>query len=570
MSAAYSIVISLVSQGVSQFQNNMTSAAGGVGTLSASAQTLHDRLDRLKGAGDALSSIGKAGLEIMDGMIEANAETANMDKTLESMLKKQGRLQDMSAIMDEIGKVRDMGHFADDGGLKTAAQRLAMANIETKQLTQLLPLMARAARSSGDELDGVADTLAAAYKNMDLKGLEGMKLFFSDADQAAVEAAKSISVAAGQAKFLEFFIAKADGTLAGLNDSLTDGAAAANDLNYQSSVATRNLALGASAAKAGVDSISLSILKCVNASPQLETTAGFVGYIGSAALTAVGGVMALGSQLGMMILSLQAMGITSVSAFGSYIMGALSSVGASISAGAAALTASVGFGTLAATAALATTAVAGLLVAYLGYQDAQTMDDEHLRQKWGPMADVWIGLSGGDGGSDVDHTPEKSETEKKAEELMAKADAAMNTSPSGAVPMPTMTAANIGAPVAMPTISIPAPSSAAPGAPIGAPTSAAPSSVEEQVRATMDATGGNLASILASLAGRGSEKGRDIVTTVPKGAPLAGGDGTKLPELNVGLDGEANIEGKEIVIHLYPRDIRLPYSGLGNLKGKVR
>lgn len=51
MSAAYSIVISLVSQGVTQFQNNMNGAAGSTSTLSASAQTLHDRLESLRNGG---------------------------------------------------------------------------------------------------------------------------------------------------------------------------------------------------------------------------------------------------------------------------------------------------------------------------------------------------------------------------------------------------------------------------------------------------------------------------------------------------------------------------------------
>lgn len=301
--------------GLQAVENSADDAGKSIEGAGGHAVSLGDKLEGLRNKGLAIAAVGVGGLALLNSFVATGAEAASLDKRLTSLLSNQSRLGDMAAITDQIGAVRLEGHFEGTEEITAATLKLTRAQIATSDLITLLPTLGRAARTTGDDMDEMADTLTEAYKGLDLGGLEEMGLFFTDAQQAAVDAAKGISEAAGQAKFLEIYTREADVAFVSLGDSITGAQAASNDLHAAGALAMASIGAGAGDAQAHINGVLASMLNVVNASPSLEYAAGYLGYFGAGALTAVGGLMSVGSQIGLTILSLQSMGLTSVSAF---------------------------------------------------------------------------------------------------------------------------------------------------------------------------------------------------------------------------------------------------------------
>lgn len=325
--------------GLDNVSEGANAASSALEQATEKAGAFKEQMEGVRNKALAVGAIGAAGLALSSSMIEAGSETANTNAALESLLKKQNRLQDMGTIMAEIGKTRDLGHFEGTGELQTATLHLARAQIATKDLTTLMPYLARAARTSGAEMEEMADTLGESFKGLDLGGLEEMGLFFSEADVAAVEAAKGISEAAGQQKFLELFTREADKAFVGLEDSITGAQAAANDYHNAVNTAMSNTGAGAADARAHVQRLGASVLGVVNEASGLQYGAGYIWELGSEAASAIGGLVAFGAQALASAANLRIMQLASLqSAAAAGTAGA-----ASVAGGAGAAAGSVGF-----------------------------------------------------------------------------------------------------------------------------------------------------------------------------------------------------------------------------------
>lgn len=304
-------------------------AAGGLDTAARAADHLENEsagaatqsnglgaaLEKTRNAGIALTAAGAVGLAITGKMIEAANEGNGLEAKLESILETQGRLQDLGSINNAIDDVRTKGNFDDDDGLRDAAIHLASFGVASKDIGDLLPRVGRQVRTGFGDLTSVADGLGKAYAAMDLAPLKRSGLVFTDLEEASVKAAAGISEAAGKAKFMEVVMAGIDRNTVTLEGSLTGAEAAANNLANAADGAMTNLGAGAGAAKMQVDTVLASILGIVNASPNLESAAGYLSYFVSGGLTVVGSLLAVGSQIGMTALAFQGMGITGVGAW---------------------------------------------------------------------------------------------------------------------------------------------------------------------------------------------------------------------------------------------------------------
>ena len=290
---------------------------------STSTGGLVDALEKTRNAGLVMAGIGAGGLAITQGFIDASVEGDGLEKKLESILTAQGRINDLDGINDAIGDVTAQGHFDDDDGLRDASIHLASFSVESEHLAELLPRVARQVRTGFGDLTSVADGLGKAYSNLDLAPLARSGLIFTDAEKAAVEYAKGLDEAAGRAAFMAVVTKAIDRNTVSLEDSLTDAEAAANDLANAMDGAMTTMGAGAGEAQSHVNSVLASIISVVNEAPALQYAAGYLGYFGSFALTAVGGLLSVGSQIGLTIISMQGLGITASGVWTSFTAGAV-------------------------------------------------------------------------------------------------------------------------------------------------------------------------------------------------------------------------------------------------------
>lgn len=313
-------------RGLSQAADNAQGLGSALNGAADQTDKLKDRLEGIRNTGVVLGGIGAAGLTLAQTFIAASVEGQGLERRLESLLKQQGRLQDLGNINDAISDVAVRGSFDDDDEIRDAAIHLASFGAETQAIGDLLPRVARQVRTGFGTMESVADGMGKAIANFDLGPLSKSGLLFSDQEKAAAQAAKEIGGVAGQMKIVEILTSAVDRNTVGLEDSLSEAEKAANNMKREMDDAMTNVGAGAADAQKWVHGLAGSILGVSNNAPELQKSAGFIGYVGSAALASVGGVVSLGAQVGLLRLAFPGLGTSAKLAFGAVKAAAASTI----------------------------------------------------------------------------------------------------------------------------------------------------------------------------------------------------------------------------------------------------
>lgn len=371
-------------------------AGEGFDVAAINAAALTERLSNISETGARLANVGAQGMAMADGFIAAAREGRGIEQRLESILDAQGRIADMPSIDEAVGDITKRGSFADDDEIRNSAILLASFNVETRDMAQLMELGARQARTMGMSIDSVATGLGKAYSTGNIAALKRTGVVLSEAEIAAVKAAYAMDENAGRMAFMAAVAKGVGDNTVRLENSLTEQQKAANDAARAWDDFATSAGTGAENARAQIDNLGLSVLSLVGQNPQLAEGAGYLLAWGSMGAQGLGTLMQFTADT---VIALQGLsGITKLQTAATWASATASAVqakavaaagAASAAAGGAAGVGAAGFLALATAIGLALIAIAGFVVAWKGAQDASSMSDTALEEKWGGLGKWW-------------------------------------------------------------------------------------------------------------------------------------------------------------------------------------
>ncbi len=286
------ITIRAENNGVEQVFNRTASAASAMGTAvknsaSGIAQSLKNAVadtEQLKGslegvrnagAGLALASAGA--LRMAEGFAQAATEAEALGAKMETLLSAagmSGASEQVRALGDEIAKV-----------------------------------------ASGDN-DTIAAELAQAIATGRTRGLVQYGIVIGETGKKAIEAAGEISEAARAQETTNQIMSAGAAAVSRLRENLSTSAQAMNEANHRMAELEEGIGEGSKNAKAAIlTGILNPLMSIAEANPGLQEAAGHVLYIGASAGTAIGGILGLGAQVGLLTLAFPNLGAASLAAF---------------------------------------------------------------------------------------------------------------------------------------------------------------------------------------------------------------------------------------------------------------
>lgn len=362
-----------ISQRTQDLDDHLSSAAGRAGQL-------QERLEGLRAGGAALAALGAGGIVLANSLAEAGREGQAVDAALEAMMKKRGEGGRFEELGDWAGKLAHDAALVDDDPIKQAAAGLMGFGVSAEQVMQIMPGLIGQSRLYHQSLDSVAMSFGKAFASGSAGALtkSGVTL-----DKADLEKLSAIEDPLEKQKLLFKMVKESmDKYALSITEGMGEGEIAANRAKLAQALAMGSIEAGAADAKVSIDNLTASAWGVVESNEAIGHGTGVFLTLGSYAAAAVGGVVSVGSQIGLLALTFPALQASATTAW------------ASVTAGAA--TAGLAIGAILALVALATTAIAGLWVAWKGSQDAGTMSDAELKKKWGPLGDFWVSASGSD------------------------------------------------------------------------------------------------------------------------------------------------------------------------------
>lgn len=371
------------------FWANVDSGKEKVEGLNRSAETIRN-------FGLGLGAAGIGGLMLSKNLIRVSEEGRAVEARLESILKQQGRLNDMEGINKSVGDIAVKGHFADDDEIRDAAVKLASFNAQTKDMGTLMEWSARQARTMGTDIGGVAEQLGKVYgTGAGVAGLKRSGVTIDQKDIDAIEAAYKMSKEMGQQKFMDIIGPAIVNNTVALADSLTATEAAANDAKRAMDDFQTAAGKGAANAQKSIDNLGTSVLGLVSSNPKLAEAAGLVGTFGAYGLTAAGGLATFVGGIGQAYLAVNAFKLArdaeAVATAGATLATDANTL-ATVASGNAALVASVKFKALA-LAKWAGVAGAGIFAGAAIYDATRGEDEPGAMEAAG---NVWARLTGGE------------------------------------------------------------------------------------------------------------------------------------------------------------------------------
>lgn len=263
-----------------------------------SVEGLTRSAETIRNFGVGLGAAGLGGIALSRHLAQAYKEGAGVEARLESILKQQGRLNDMGTIGDAIGDIAVKGHFADDDELADAAVKMASFGVKTKDMASLLENAARQARTMGTDVSSVAEQLSKAYNTGGVAALAKSGVTVDKSDIEAIQSAYKMSKEMGQQKFMDIIGPAIVNNTVALADSLTATQAAANDAAREMNKFQDAVGKGADNAQTKINGLTAGLIGLVTKKPELAETAGAILTYGSYAATASGGVLGLAGTVG--------------------------------------------------------------------------------------------------------------------------------------------------------------------------------------------------------------------------------------------------------------------------------
>lgn len=235
---------------------------------SEEAGRVGEGLGHLRNMALGVAAAGGVGLVLAESFIGAGLEADRLGAKLSTLMKGAG-------LGDGIKRVKELGNEI-------------------------------AALTGGDD-DAIATAIGQAIATGRTRGLAEYGIVFDETANAAIKAAGGIQTATGKQELFNQVMRLGGEAVATLRANTNEAGAAMGELNVRMGNLQEGIGLGAAQAKAAIlGGVLGPILDVMEASPGLQTAAGYFGYIGSTALGAGGSILALTAQLAQTSLGFQA------------------------------------------------------------------------------------------------------------------------------------------------------------------------------------------------------------------------------------------------------------------------
>jgi hypothetical protein len=279
----------------------------------ADSEKLGAVMEKSRNWGAGLAVAGAAGMALGNSLARAAQEGEKAQKMMEAMLNKRGEGGAIEEMTGWAGKLAEEAALVDDDPLKEAAAGLLGFGLNAKQIQEIMPGLIGQSRLYGQSLESVAVQFGKAFSKGNAQQLAKAGVTLDPKDLDALS--KITDHAEKQRRMFELVKGSMERYALSITQGMSEGEIAANRMALQVDNVMTSLGVGASKAKAQLDSMGAKILATIGASEGFNETAGYIEYMGSTALTATGSVLGLASQVGMTALGLKSMGITGVASF---------------------------------------------------------------------------------------------------------------------------------------------------------------------------------------------------------------------------------------------------------------
>ena len=339
--------------------------------VKAKTAALRQTIGSIRNVGIGMAVAGGAGI-LTSKHFQKEAE-ADLGDTLqmEAMLRKRGYADQIDSMKDWVKKQTIDAALPDDEPIKKATSQLLSFGLSPERIKALMPgfigqarLMAnRNGTGVMDEITGVAMQGGKAYASGNAGMLKRAGVTLSESDLQYVKDANT--EIEKQGRLFEVVKRSLDQYALGMRDGLTQAQIEANHLSFQMDEVTTNIGEGAQRAQQSINGMASAILRVVQASPDMQKTAGYLWTIGSYALAGVGSVISIGSQAAITAIYLKSMGITGATAMTAIQAGSARVIPMLVGTRIAAMGTAASFAAL---ALAATVAVAAILWAYYSWE----------------------------------------------------------------------------------------------------------------------------------------------------------------------------------------------------------
>lgn len=242
--SADDIIARFMTQGLSSFENSFRRASSVIEQTEGKISGFQSVLGTL-GVG-----VGVAGLNIISNrLIESGNEAANASRKLDGMLRVRGE-SGARAELDALAASLSNATGIDDDLFTDVQAHLLSFGLSAKQIAQIMPGLTGQANTMGQSLDGVADAFGRAFASGNALSLTRSGVVLSKTDKDAIDAAKSISEAAGQQELFNRVLASYGNFAVSAGEGITDAARAQGVFNTQIGNMMETLGDGASQARA--------------------------------------------------------------------------------------------------------------------------------------------------------------------------------------------------------------------------------------------------------------------------------------------------------------------------------
>lgn len=260
----------------------------GLDEAAKKAENFKSKLEGVRNAGLALGAIGAAGLLVAGHLADAGMEAEALGVRLENMAS-------IAGLQDRVDEIKDM------------AEQLAIV-------------------TKGDD-DAIGAAIGQALATGKVKALVEYGIVIDETGKKAIEAASKISESAGKQELFNQIMRAGGDAVANMRDNMSHAALTSNEFELRFGNMQEQIGVGAANARAAIlGGILLPIMDIVEASPALQESAGYVLYIGSAGATAVGGIISLGAEVGILTMAFPGLKVAAVGAFTTLKASALSTI----------------------------------------------------------------------------------------------------------------------------------------------------------------------------------------------------------------------------------------------------
>lgn len=249
----------------------------GLDGATSKAEQLKGGLESVRTAGLALAAAGVGAIALGNSLGDAFIEADRLNGKMQSLLAGKG----LSAASDEIKKL---------GG-----------DI--------------AALTGGDD-DQVATAIASAIASGRVQGLKEYGIVISDTGKAAIKAAKDVSEQAGAQETLNQVMLAGGAAVATLRGTLSDATIQTGEFQVRWGNTEEAIGAGSARARAAIlGGLVGPLMMAIEQNPGLGDTAGALLYIGGAAATGIGSVVAFASQIALTSMAFPGLMASGVTAF---------------------------------------------------------------------------------------------------------------------------------------------------------------------------------------------------------------------------------------------------------------